>query len=454
MPGLVVVVLAAGKGKRMKSALPKVLHELAGRPLLSHVLACAQSMAPDKVVVVHGHGGDRVRESLSLTDVTWVEQREQLGTGHAVDQAMTQIADGSRVLVLYGDVPLIQSATLTRVIEFAGADSLGLVTIELDDPAGYGRIVRDAAGRVLGIVEEGDATSAEKQIHEVNTGILAVEASLLRTWLHALDTDNAQGELYLTDIIALAVADGVKVETAHPGSAEEVLGVNDRDQLAHVERFYQHSEARRLMLDGVTLRDPRRFDVRGEVIAGRDIVIDVNVILEGCVRIGDGVRIGPHTVVRDSDIGAGTQILANCHIEGASIGAQCRIGPYSRVRPGAGLAAEVHIGNFVEVKNSRIEHGSKVNHLSYVGDADIGHEVNVGAGTITCNYDGANKHRTVIGDNAFIGSGTELVAPVTVAAGATIGAGSTITRDAPAGELTLERARQTTVKGWKRPEKE
>jgi bifunctional UDP-N-acetylglucosamine pyrophosphorylase/glucosamine-1-phosphate N-acetyltransferase len=453
MRPLFVVILAAGQGKRIRSTLPKVLHQLAGRALLEHVVCAARILSPEEIHVVYGYGGERVRESLAHLGVHWVVQRQQLGTGHAVAQAMPVIPDEARVLVLYGDVPLVEPASLSALCDQVAEGSLGLMTVRLPDPTGYGRVLRDEQGRVMGSVEERDASEAQRKLNEVNTGILAAHAGQLRGWLASLKDDNEQGEFYLPDVIARAVTQGVKVRTVVPRAPEEVLGVNDRCQLAHLERYYQSREAQRLMQDGVTLRDPARLDIRGTVTVGVDVTIDVNVLLIGEVVIGDGVAIGPNTVIRDSHIGDGTEILANSVIEQAHVGVRCQIGPFARLRPEAQLAEQVHIGNFVEIKKSTISSGSKVNHLSYVGDSHIGAQVNVGAGTITCNYDGANKHRTVIGDGAFIGSGTELVAPVTVGSGATIGAGSTITKDAPADALTLERSRQLTLSHWRRPTK-
>jgi len=453
MSDLTVIILAAGQGKRMYSDLPKVLHPLGGQPLLAHVVATALQLQPHRVIVVYGHGGRLVPERLASLAVQWVEQGEQLGTGHAVAQAMPGVGDGDTVLVLYGDVPLIRAETLRRLVGLAGPDALALISVELDDPTGYGRILRDAAGHVTRIVEQKDASPEELPVREANTGILAVPAGRLKGWLAALGNDNAQGEYYLTDVIGMAVAQGLPVHTVQPASHHEVLGVNNRLQLAELERAYQRREADRLMLAGVALADPARLDVRGEVVAGRDVFVDVNVVLEGRVVLGDGVRVGPNNLIRDAEIGAGAEVLANCVIEGAVIGPGSRIGPFSRVRPETRLAAGVHVGNFVEIKKSNVGEGSKINHLSYVGDSEVGRNVNVGAGTITCNYDGAHKHRTVIGDDAFIGSDTQLVAPVTVGAGATIGAGSTITRDAPPGELTLSRVPQTTRSGYQRPRK-
>jgi bifunctional UDP-N-acetylglucosamine pyrophosphorylase/glucosamine-1-phosphate N-acetyltransferase len=453
MSPLTVIVLAAGQGKRMNSDLPKVLHPLGGRPLLAHVVDTVLELAPARVVVVYGHGGRQVLERLGGLPVQWVEQARQLGTGHAVAQAMPAAADGDTVLVVYGDVPLTRAETLRQLVARAGADRLAFVTAELDDPSGYGRVVRDRAGRVVRVVEQRDARAEELALREVNTGILAAPAGRLRGWLATLGNDNAQGEYYLTDVIGRAVAEGVAVETVAPAFVAEVIGVNDRVQLAGLERVYQRAQAERLMLAGATLADPARFDVRGEVTVGRDVYIDVNVVLEGRVVLGDRVRVGPHTVVRDAELAEGVEVLASCVVEGVVVGAGSRVGPFSRLRPETRLGTGVHIGNFVEVKKSRVGDGSKVNHLSYLGDSEVGRNVNIGAGTITCNYDGAYKHRTVIGDDAFIGSDTQLVAPVSVGAGATIGAGSTITRDAPPGALTLSRVPQATRPGWKRPRK-
>lgn len=453
MAELSVIILAAGKGKRMHSDLPKVLHPLGGQPLLAHVIRVARDLGARQVRVVYGHGGELLLERLSMLPVQWVEQDPQLGTGHAVAQAMPQVPDGDTVLVLYGDVPLVAADTLGRLVEKAGPDALALLTVEMDDPSGYGRILRGEDGAVRGIVEEKDASPQQLALREVNTGMLAAPAGRLRGWLSALDNQNSQGEFYLTDAVAMAVAEGVRVDTVHPASVVEVRGVNNRLQLAELERSYQRSQAQRLMLAGVTLADPARLDIRGEVTAGRDVYIDVNVVLEGRVVIGDRVHIGANNHLKDSELAAGSRVLPNCVIEEAYIGPGSRVGPFSRLRPETRLAGHVHVGNFVEIKKSQIGEGSKVNHLSYVGDADVGRHVNIGAGTITCNYDGANKHKTIIADDAFIGSNTQLVAPVSVGEGATIGAGSTITRDAPPDELTLSRAPQTTRPGWKRPQK-
>lgn len=449
---LSVIILAAGQGKRMNSALPKVLHPLAGKPLLEHVVETAQQLGADNIHIVYGYGGDTVPSRLKHLYVHWVQQAEQLGTGHAVAQATPQIEDGDRVLVLYGDVPLVKAATLQKLVLAAG-DDLGLLTVSLEDPTGYGRILRDDQGAVLRIVENKDCSPDELRVTEINTGILVAGAGRLHAWLDRLDNNNAQGEFYLTDIIALAVSEGVKVNTLSAESPSEVMGINDKTQLAELERRYQRTQAERLMMQGVTLHDPARFDLRGQLCAGSDVSIDINVIIEGGVTLGDGVKIGSNCCIRNARIGDGTEVLPNTVIEDAIIGPDCRIGPFARIRPETRLAKEVHIGNFVEIKKSGVGQGSKVNHLSYIGDTTVGREVNIGAGTITCNYDGADKHRTLIGDGAFIGSDTQLVAPVEVGANATIGAGSTITHDAPPDKLTLSRSRQATVEGWERPTK-
>jgi bifunctional UDP-N-acetylglucosamine pyrophosphorylase/glucosamine-1-phosphate N-acetyltransferase len=450
---LSVVILAAGQGKRMKSELPKVLQPLAGAPLLAHVVATARSLGPDAIHVVHGHGAEAVRAAIAGGDIRWVLQAEQKGTGHALAQAMPAIPDGHDVLVLYGDVPLIGAATLADLVSRSLPDALALLSARLPDPAGYGRVVRDATGRVSRIVEERDASHEERAIAEINTGVLAAPATRLRRWLGELRADNSQGEYYLTDCIGAAVRDGCAVEAVVVASPAEVLGVNDKVQLAEAESALRARRAADLMRAGVTVVDPLRLDVRGEAACGRDVVLDVNVILEGKVRLGDRVKVGPNCVLRDCEIGDDSEVRANSLIEGAIAGRQCVIGPFARLRPGTRLADGVHLGNFVEVKNSELGAGSKANHLTYLGDTTIGSKVNVGAGTVTCNYDGASKHRTTIGDGAFIGSGAMLVAPVTIGEEATIGAGSTITRPAPAGKLTLERARQMTVEKWSRPQK-
>jgi bifunctional UDP-N-acetylglucosamine pyrophosphorylase/glucosamine-1-phosphate N-acetyltransferase len=448
---LSIIILAAGQGTRMHSRLPKVLHLLGGRPLLRHVIDTVQELGAPAVHVVIGHGAERVREVFAGEELDWVIQDEQLGTGHAVAQALPGVPDEHTVLVLYGDVPLIRRATLEQLCAAAAAGEFALLTAEPEDPAGYGRILRDAAGHISGIVEEKDATSEQRRIREVNAGFIAAPAARLRAWVQALDNDNAQGEFYLTDVAALARAAGVSVHGVCATDPSEILGVNDRAQLAVLERCFQQRQADACLRDGVTLIDPQRFDLRGRLTAGEDVVIDVNAVLEGRIRLGDRVTIGPNVVLRDVTVGADVAIHAHCVIEEAVIGNGARIGPFARIRPGTGLADNTHVGNFVEIKKSDVGSGSKINHLSYIGDTTVGCNVNIGAGTITCNYDGANKHRTVIGDDVFIGSDTQLIAPVAVGDGATIGAGSTITRDAPAGELTLSRAVQETRSGWQRP---
>ena len=449
---LQVVVLAAGQGKRMHSDLPKVVHPLAGRPLLAHVIGTARRLSPRRLCVVVGHGADVVRQRLADAEVEWATQEKQLGTGHAVMQALPHLEDGGTVLVLYGDVPLIAEATLRSLVGAAEGGRLVLLTQELDQPKGYGRIVREG-GRVARIVEERDASAAERAIREVNTGILAAPRAKLAEWLARLSNDNAQREYYLTDIVAAAVADGVAIEVRHPAAPHESLGVNSKVELASLERRFQMNEAARLLEAGVTLADPARIDVRGELTCGRDVTIDVNCIFEGRVALGDSVKIGANCILRDVSVGAGTEVKPFTLVEEASIGANARIGPYARIRPGAQLADDVHIGNFVEVKASSFGRGSKANHLAYVGDSTVGSGVNIGAGTITCNYDGANKHRTVIEDDVHIGSDVQLVAPVTVGKGATIAAGATIVKDVPPGGLTLTEAKQVTKPGWQRPRK-
>ena len=448
------LILAAGEGTRMRSKLPKVLHKLAGKPLLSHVLETARNINPDEISVIYGHGGEAVLERLAADDLNWIEQQERLGTGHAVIQALPHLQQVDRVLILYGDVPLISGPTLVSLLSCLHSSDLALLTVDLEDPTGYGRIVRDRNDRINRIVEQKDASSRELEITEINTGIMAVNRAKLESWLSRIDNNNAQNEYYLTDIIALAVADGVNIQAVHPHCEEEVMGVNDRKQLAHLERFYHRNRADELMQAGVTLADPARVDIRGELKTGQDVSIDCNVIFEGHVALADGVSIGPNVVLKNCTIGADTEVFANSVIEDAEIGSACRIGPFARVRPESEIANQVHIGNFVEIKKSQIADGSKINHLSYIGDSEIGSKVNIGAGTITCNYDGANKFRTVIGDGAFIGSDSQLVAPVTVGKGATIGAGSTITKDAPAEQLTLSRAKQISLEGWQRPVKQ
>ncbi len=448
-----VIVLAAGQGKRMRSVLPKVLQPLAAKPLLGHVLDTARALQARRIVVVYGHGGEVVRDALDAPDLAWARQDPPQGTGHAVQQAMPLVEDGDTALILYGDVPLIGVPTLQRLMAAAGDSRLALLTVRMDDPTGYGRILRDAAGQVTRIVEEKDASPDERRVGEVNTGILAAPVARLRHWLAKLKNDNAQREYYLTDIIAMAVADGLEVVTTAPDAFEETLGVNNKTQLAELERIHQRNIARGLTDAGVTVIDPARLDVRGELVCGQDVEIDVNCIFEGRVELADGVRVGANCVLKNATIGAGTRIAPFSQIEDTTMGAACVIGPYARTRPGTVLGEDVHLGNFVEVKNSTIANHSKANHLAYVGDADIGQRVNVGAGTITCNYDGANKFRTIIEDDVFIGSDTQLVAPVRVGRGATLGAGTTLSKDAPAGELTVSRAKQISIPGWKRPVK-
>ncbi|MWV10842.1 UDP-N-acetylglucosamine diphosphorylase/glucosamine-1-phosphate N-acetyltransferase [Pseudomonas sp. R-28-1W-6] len=449
---LEIVILAAGQGTRMRSALPKVLHPVAGKSMLGHVIDCARQLQPQRIHVVIGHGAEVVQERLAAPDLNFVLQAEQLGTGHAVAQALPFI-DAERVLILYGDVPLIEAETLQRLLQQVGPEQLALLTVRLDDPTGYGRILRNAAGVVQAIVEQKDASAEQRAIKEGNTGILAVPGKRLADWLGRLSNHNAQGEYYLTDVIAMAVADGLVVATEQPQDAMEVQGANDRLQLSQLERHYQQRAARRLMAQGVTLLDPDRFDLRGEVTVGRDVLIDVNVILEGRVVIEDGVQIGPNCVINNSTLRRGAIVKANSHLEGAELGEGADCGPFARLRPGARLGAKAHVGNFVELKNAVLGAGAKAGHLSYLGDAEIGARTNIGAGTITCNYDGANKFRTVLGEDVFIGSNSSLVAPLTLGDGATTGAGSTVTQDVPAKTLAVGRAKQRNIEGWKRPTK-
>jgi len=447
-----IVILAAGQGTRMRSALPKVLHPVAGNSMLGHVIHSARQLSPQSIQVVIGHGADLVRERLAADDLNFVLQDKQLGTGHAVAQAVP-VLSADTVLILYGDVPLIEVETLQRLLTLVNDQQLGLLTVNLSDPTGYGRIVRDADNRVSAIVEHKDATDAQKAIKEGNTGILAVPGKRLADWLGRLSNNNAQGEYYLTDVIAMAVNDGLTVATAQPLDAMEVQGANDRKQLAELERHYQLREARRLMALGVTLRDPARFDVRGEVTVGRDVLIDINVILEGRVIIEDDVSIGPNCVIKDSTLRKGAIIKANSHLEGAIVGEAADAGPFARLRPGSVLGPRAHVGNFVELKNVEMGEGAKAGHLTYLGDAMIGARTNIGAGTITCNYDGANKHKTVLGEDVFIGSNNSLVAPVDISSGATTAAGSTINQNVAAEQLAVARARQRNIDGWKRPVK-
>ncbi len=450
-PPLNIVILAAGKGTRMKSDLPKVLHPLAGKPLIAHVLAAADQLGPEIICVIYGHGGEVLPNAVARPDLAWAKQEPQLGTGHAVQQAVPHLDPAALCLILYGDVPLTRPETLQEMTLIARDGAIALLTVHLANPSGYGRIVRNARGQVERIVEQKDANPDELAINEVNTGILCLPADKLAGWLARLDNKNAQGEYYLTDVIGMATAEGERVIPCHPAAEWEVLGINSRAQLAELERLHQRNQANRLMTDGVTLIDPSRIDVRGTLTCGRDVLIDINAVFEGDVVLGDGVQIGANCVLKNVELAAGVQLKPFCHLEGAKVGANAVIGPYARLRPGTTLAEETHIGNFVELKNAQVGFNSKINHLSYVGDATVGRKVNIGAGTITCNYDGANKHRTVIEDEAFIGSDTQLVAPVTVGRGATLGAGTTLTKDAPAGQLTLSRAKQITLPGWQRP---
>ena len=447
-----VIVLAAGQGKRMRSQLPKVLHPLAGRPLLAHVLDTARALAPRRTVVVHGHGAEQVRAGFAGQELDWVLQAEQLGTGHAVREALPRLGDDGEVLILYGDVPLVRPETLKRLAR-AAREGVAIMTADMDDPSGYGRVLRNAAGGVERIVEEKDASAAERAVREINAGFMALGARRLREWLAKLGNRNAQKEYYLTDIVGFAVSEGVPVAAVKVEDALEVAGVNSKRELAVLERALQRRNARRLLDEGVTLADPARLDVRGTLDCGRDVSIDVNCVFEGRVVLGDRVRVGPNCVLRNVTLGEDCEVHAFSHLDESQIGARCRLGPYARLRPGSALADEVHIGNFVEVKASRLASGAKANHLTYIGDAEVGARTNVGAGTITCNYDGVAKHRTVIEDDCFIGSDATLVAPVRIARGSYIGAGSTITRDTPPGQLTVGRARQVSVPGWKPPKK-
>jgi bifunctional UDP-N-acetylglucosamine pyrophosphorylase/glucosamine-1-phosphate N-acetyltransferase len=451
MSHLNVIILAAGKGTRMNSEKPKVLHELAGKPLVQHVLDCANLLNPQQICVVYGHGGEAVPKAMQQYPASFVIQEPQLGTGHAVQQAMPHLEDNSRILVLYGDVPLIQHSTLHQMQQ--AGEGLVLLTVKMDNPTGYGRIVRNERGDVLSIVEQKDATPEQLEIKEINTGILLAPTGKLRNWLANLKSNNSQGEYYLTDIVGMAVQEGLAVHTAQPANEWEIHGINSKAQLATLERVWQQVEASHLLAQGVTLSDPARIDVRGKLSCGRDVEIDVGCIFEGNVTVGDNVRIGAYSIIKQATIASGTRVAPYSMIDSSEVGTNCVIGPFARLRPGTRLHDSVHIGNFVEIKNSEIAQSSKANHLSYIGDTTIGSRVNVGAGTITCNYDGVNKFRTIIEDDVFIGSDTQLVAPVKVGKGSTIGAGSTITRDTPDAELTLSRSKQMTIKGWERPTK-
>ena len=450
---LEVIILAAGKGTRMVSSLPKVLHQVAGKPMLQHVLDTCHELGADRLHVVYGYGGDLLREKIQNDDVNWILQAEQNGTGHAVDIAMSHVSDESTIIVLYGDVPLISKESLNALLQACGEQSVALMTAFLQDGGSYGRILRDSNQCFQSIVEHRDATPEQCEINEINTGFLAAPAARLKSWVSKLECENAQGEFYLTDIFAMAVADGVPVETCQPVDNSEILGINDRQNLSEVERIYQQQQAKRYLQAGLTVCDPNRFDIRGSLKHGKDCSIDINVIIEGEVTLGDRVSVGPNTLLRNMTIGDDVEIKANCILEDSSIGELAIIGPFARIRPESEIASLAHIGNFVEIKKSQVGSGSKVNHLSYIGDTEIGADVNIGAGVITCNYDGANKFKTIIGNNAFIGSDSQLIAPVEIGKGATIGAGSTITQNAPDNELTLSRAEQKTRKGWQRPVK-
>ena len=450
--GLTIVILAAGQGMRMRSDLPKVLQPLAGRPLLAHVLDCSRALGGDDVCIVYGHGAEKVQAAFEGQGLRWALQAEQNGTGHAVMQAMPDTPDDNQVLILFGDVPLLLPETLQRLRAATAGDEMAILTVDMDDPSGYGRIVRED-GKVVRNVEQKDASDEEQGITEINTGVMLTPAARLKRWLNNLGNDNAQGEYYLTDVIAMAVGDGVIVHGIKASKQEEVMGINDKKQLAEAERELQARLVDELMAAGVGFADPARVDIRGTLTCGKDVFIDINAVFEGAVELGDGTKIESNNLLRDSRLGVGTIVHSNCHIEGATTGAHCEIGPFARLRPGAELADNVKVGNFVEIKKSTVGDGSKVNHLAYIGDTDIGTGVNVGAGTITCNYDGVNKHRTKIGDGAFIGSGVNLVAPVEIGKDATIGAGSTITKPVADEQLALERSKQMTVRGWKRPVK-
>lgn len=453
MKSINIIILAAGKGTRMHSNTPKVLHEIGGTPILSHVIACANKLNPTKIIVVYGYGGEQVKAKMTQDNIIWVEQKEQKGTGHAVQQAVSHLGDGDQALIMLGDVPLVNAVTCQMLLEQAD-NALSIMTLIKNEPTGYGRIVRDSDDKVIAIVEDKDATDIQREIIEVNTGIMSMPNRQLKKWLAKLKNNNMQGEFYLTDIVQYAVDDQVAVTTVITHDEYAVTGINSKLDLAVIERAFQSNYAKQLLNDGVTLKDKNRIDVRGTLTCGKDVIIDVNCVFEGDVNIGDNVIIGPNCVIKNAQITAGSVIAAFTHIEEASVGENSKVGPYARLRPGAKLASNTHIGNFVEIKNTQIGVGSKVNHLSYIGDSVIGKSVNIGAGTITCNYDGKNKFKTIIEDDAFIGSDTQLIAPVTVGKGATIAAGSTITKDAPAGQLTFCRAKeQKSIQGWKRPTK-
>ncbi|WP_440029966.1 bifunctional UDP-N-acetylglucosamine diphosphorylase/glucosamine-1-phosphate N-acetyltransferase GlmU [Chromobacterium amazonense] len=452
MDSLSIVILAAGKGKRMYSSMPKVLHPIGGEPMLARVIRTARGLNPSRLVVVYGHGGDQVRARIGDADLVWAEQAEQLGTGHALKMALPHLPADGKTLVLYGDVPLTKASTLQKLVDAAG-QGMAVLTDVLADATGYGRMLRGADGKLKAIVEHKDCTPEQLAIREINTGMMVLPNAQLAGWLNALKNGNAQGEYYLTDVLELAVKAGVAVESASVDASWEASGVNNKLQLAELERILQANQARALLEAGVTLADPARIDIRGELKHGMDVSIDVGCVFEGAVELGDNVEIGAHCVLKNARIAAGAKIAPFSHLEDAVVGEACKIGPYARLRPGADLAAHVHIGNFVEVKKSKIGEGSKVNHLTYIGDAEIGRKVNVGAGSVTCNYDGVNKFKTIIGDNVFVGSGTLMVAPVVLEKDSTIGAGSVISKNTPAGELTVARARQVTIPGWKRPEK-
>ena len=454
MPKLNVIILAAGIGKRMQSSLPKVLHALAGVPLLLHVIKTARSLEPHKICIVIGHGGERIKQTITGDDLTWAEQEHQLGTGHAVMQAQPHLDVDGLTLILYGDVPLVKADTLQKLLDISKEKYCALLTSTIENPSGYGRILRNAeTNAITRIIEQKDASEEQQKICEINTGIMAIPNRYLHAWLPRIDNKNAQSEYYLTDIIEIAAEEAIAVKSAQPADFWEIMGVNNKYQLAELERIYQKEKARVLLDQGTTLMDPARIEVRGELTCGSDVYIDINCIFEGTVKLGNGVHVGPHSILRNVTVAAGTHIAPYSLVEDAQIGENCKIGPFARIRPGTKLLDEVHIGNFVEVKNSLIAIGSKANHLSYIGDSEVGERVNIGAGTITCNYDGANKYRTIIEDDVFIGSDTQLIAPVKVSRGSTIGAGSTITRDTPEDALTLSRVKQESVAGWKRPTK-